>query len=148
MHAGFDYIGVTTPFFCTDGHGRFLLHKRSARCRDEQGTWDVGAGQLEFGQSFEESVLREVREEYGCDGTILEQLPVKNILRHHDGKQTHWVSIAFVIKVDPTTVRNNEPDKIDELGWFTLDNLPHPLHSGTGATLQWLADRFARYGHD
>jgi hypothetical protein len=33
--------------------------------------------------------------------------------------------------VDPTKVKNNEPEKIDEIGWFSLDKLPSPLHSQT-----------------
>ncbi len=135
MNVGHDFTGVSTPFYCTDGHGRWLLHKRSQRCRDEQGTWDVGGGRLGFGQDFETSVLREVKEEYGCDGKILEALPPYSIVRAHDGRPTHWVAIPFIVLVNPKEVRNNEPEKIDELGWFELDQLPSPLHSALASTL-------------
>lgn len=27
MEPGVDYIGISTPFYCNDGHGLFLLHK-------------------------------------------------------------------------------------------------------------------------
>ncbi len=145
MRVGHDHIGVSTPFYCTDGNGRFLLHRRSSKCRDEQGAWDTGSGELEFGAALADNVLREVREEYGVDGEILEQLPTRSILRMHDGQPTHWVAVPFVVKVDPLKVRNNEPDKIDEMGWFTLDALPQPLHTGLKATLDWLGNRMDRY---
>ena len=53
LKRGIDYIGVTVVFYCHDGAGRLLLHKRSVACRDEQGRWDVGGGSMEFGETFE-----------------------------------------------------------------------------------------------
>ena len=126
---GIDYIGITTPFYCTDGKGRLLLHKRSNTCRDEQGRWDAGGGQLEFGETPEQGVLREVKEEYDCDGVILAQIPPISIFRKQNGIDTHWLALPFIIQVDPDQVKNNEPSKIEQLRWFTLDNLPSPLHS-------------------
>jgi ADP-ribose pyrophosphatase YjhB (NUDIX family) len=41
------------------------MHCRSKNCRDEQGCWDCGGGSMEFGETFEETVKREVEEEYG-----------------------------------------------------------------------------------
>lgn len=125
---GLDYIGISVTFYCTDGK-RFLFHKRSENCRDEQGKWDVGGGQLAFGETPEEGVLREVKEEYGCDGEILGRIPAITVLREQDGKTVHWLALPFIIRVDPKDVKNNEPHKITEIRWFTLDNLPSPLHS-------------------
>ena len=31
--------------------------------------------------------------------------------------------------VNREKVANGEPHKFDEIGWFTLNNLPSPLHS-------------------
>jgi len=130
MKIGYDYVGVTTPFYCHDGKGNLLMHKRSTQCRDEQGKWDVGAGKLEFGLSLEENVLKEVLEEYGCKGEIQERLPAEDLFRTSDGVKTHWILVPFFIKVNPKEVKNNEPHKIDEIGWFRLDNLPELLHPG------------------
>lgn len=126
---GIDFIGISTPFYCVDGKGHILLHKRSKNCRDEQGKWDIGAGQLHFGEAPEEGVLREVKEEYGCNGVIVASFPPHSVIRTQKSKKTHWLSIPFIVKVDPKEVRNNEPEKIDEIGWFTLLDLPKPLHS-------------------
>lgn len=126
---GFDYIGVCTVFFCHDGKGNLLLHKRSKNCRDEHGCWDPGGGSLEFGEDFEQGVRREVKEEYCCDILDLKYLGAYNILRNHQNKKTHWVAVLFLAQVDPKKVKIGEPEYVDEFGWFSLDNLPSPIHS-------------------
>ena len=145
MKIGIDYIGVTTPFYCHDGKGNFLLHKRSKNCRDEHGRWDPGSGKLDFGVSLEENVLREIMEEYGCGGEIPEQLPSHDIFREQNGKKTHWLAVPFFVKVNPSEVKNNEPEKIVELGWFRLDTLPEPLHSGFAYTYKTYKGFFDKY---
>lgn len=126
---GIDYPGVAVTFYCHDGKGNWLLQKRSQNCRDEQGHWDCGGGKLELGEELESAVLRELMEEYGCQGTIQTQLPALSRLRESKGQKTHWISVAYLVQVDPDLVVNSEPDYIDELGWFQLDQFPEPLHS-------------------
>ena len=62
-----------------------------------------------------------------------------------DGVKTHWVAIPFFVKVDPRVVKNNEPHKIEEIGWFTIDNLPEPLHSGFAYSFEYCRDYFEKY---
>lgn len=145
MKPGIDYIGISTPFYCNDGNGLFLFHKRSKNCRDEHGRWDPGSGQLDFGCTPEENVLREVGEEYGCKGKIQEQLPAHSIFREWEGKKTHWLAIPFFVKVNPKAAKNNEPKKIDEIGWFRLNKLPKPLHTGFSFTFTNYQKYFKKY---
>ncbi len=143
--AGINYPGIVTPFYCNDGRGNFVLQKRSQNRKDEQGSWEMGGGRLSSFVSLDDNVLREVKKEYGCRGVIQERLHAHDIFREQDGIKTHWVVIPYFIKVDPGEVKNNEPAKIDELGWFTLDSLPHPLHSGLRYTLQNFSVYFEKY---
>lgn len=129
LQRGVDFIGVTVVFYCHDGKGNFLMHKRSKNCRDEVGNWDVGGGGMEFGESFEEAVEREIFEEYCCEIEDLKLLGTYNILRENKGKPTHWIGILFAARVDPKRVKIGEPEYMDELGWFREDNLPSPLHT-------------------
>jgi len=145
MKPGIDYIAVATPFYCTDGKGSWLLHKRSKNCRDEQGVWDFGSGKLEFSQTLEESVLREVRDKYGCARKILEKLPAFSHLREQNGMKTHWVAVPFIVKVSSTEVMNGDPEKIDEIKWFTSESLPSPLHSGITAAFEKYKEMFKKY---
>lgn len=145
MKPGVDYVGITTPFYCHDGNGRILLHKRSKNCRDEQGRWDPGGGQLHVGEHPEEGVLREVMEEYGCKGVIDEQLEPYSAIREHEGVQTHWLALPFIVRVNPAEVRNNEPEAIDEIGWFRLGKFPNPLHTAFQLALERDKSHFDKY---
>ena len=145
MKIGYDYVGISTPFYCHDGNGNILMHKRSVQCRDEQGKWDVGGGKLEFDLSADENVLQEVLEEYGCKGEISERLPTYDIFREMDGRKTHWLAVPFIIKVNRDEVKNGEPHKIEDLGWFKIDNLPRPLHPGAKYGFDHFKNYFEKY---
>ena len=145
LRPGIDYIGVTTPFYCNDGNGNFLLHKRSEAARDEKGRWDFGSGQLDLGEEVESGVLREVKEEWGVEGVIQEQLPAHSLLRNSEGVETHWLAVPFFIKVDLDEAKIMEPYKFSEMGVFTLDHLPTPLHTGVQITMGRYPEIFDRY---
>jgi 8-oxo-dGTP diphosphatase len=122
---------VSCVFVCHDGRGRILLARRSAGARDEPGAWDCGAGALEFGESFEAAVAREVTEEYRAVPQEIVLVGVRNVLR----PDSHWVAIVFSVRIDPAATGIGEPHKFDELGWFAAGELPAPLHSQLAATL-------------
>jgi 8-oxo-dGTP pyrophosphatase MutT (NUDIX family) len=115
-------------FVCHDGQGRVLLARRGAGARDEPGTWDCGAGALEYGESFEAAVTREVQEEYLARPVEIETIGVRNVLRGRPVR-SHWVAVVFAVRVDPGEAAIGEPHKFDELGWFAPGALPSPLHS-------------------
>lgn len=129
LRRGVDHIGVSASFVIHDGTGKILLHKRSKQCRDEHGAWDVGGGAIEFGESIEDAMRRELFEELCVEPVNMQFLTVYDAHREHDGVKTHWIAIIYAIEVDPTKVKIGEPHKIDALGWFTTQDLPAPLHS-------------------
>lgn len=124
---------VSCVFVCHDGAGRILLARRGAGARDEPGAWDTGAGALEHGETFEDAVRREVREEYSADALAIETLGVRNILR--GDPVSHWVAVVFAVEVAPARVAIGEPHKFDALDWFAPDLLPEPRHSQLGETI-------------
>jgi ADP-ribose pyrophosphatase YjhB (NUDIX family) len=127
---------VSCVFICHDGAGEILLARRSAGARDEPGTWDTGAGALEFGETFEAAVTREVKEEYATEPREITLLGVRNVVRAEP--PSHWVAVVFAVRVDREGVAIGEPHKFDELGWFRRAALPSPLHSQLVPTLELL----------
>lgn len=129
MEKGFDYPGVSIVYFCHDGNGNFLMHKRGENCRDEKNKWDIGAGGLDFGETVVETLRREIFEEYTTNVLEFEFLGYRDVHRKDRGKSTHRVGLDFKVLVNKKKVSNGEPHKFDEIGWFKLDNLPKPFHS-------------------
>ena len=129
-HKGISFVGVTTSFLCYDLSGQFVMAKRSKNARDEQGTWDQGGGGLKWGVTAEDNVRREVQEEYGANAKQIDFLGYYDVFRTQpDGTKTHWLLLSFAVLVDREEVKINEPDMIDEIGWFNVNTLPSPLHS-------------------
>jgi 8-oxo-dGTP pyrophosphatase MutT (NUDIX family) len=115
LRRGVEFIGVSCAFICHDGKGRIL---------------DFGGGSHEFGATLVQTVKREIKEEYGVKAADLKFIKVYDAHRQlADGTPTHWVVALFAAKVDPAKVKNNEPYKIDEIGWFKPDQLPESMHS-------------------
>jgi 8-oxo-dGTP diphosphatase len=138
---GIEHIGVAVVFLCHDGAGHYLFAQRGPACRDEQGAWDCGGGALEFGDRVENTLHRELAEEYGTEVVDIEFLGYRDVHREHNGVPTHWVALDFKVQVDPDLVRNNEPHKFSNIGWYSLDTLPSPLHSQLPAFFRKYEDR-------
>lgn len=133
---GVDHIGVSVASIIHDGSGKILLMKRGPKARDENGRWDVCGGAIEFGESIEDAIVREVTEELVAQPLDIEFLNIYDAHRQHGDTKTHWVTLVHAVKVDPTKVKIGEPHKIVEIGWFTTKNLPTPLHSQMDKTLK------------
>lgn len=141
MKKGVEYPGITVVYFCHDGKGNLLLNKRSANCRDEHGTWDPGGGGLELFDTVESTLRKEIAEEYCADVLEHEFIGYNDVFREQNGVKTHWLALSFTVRVDRDQVRNGEPHKFDEIGWFTKDTLPSPLHSQMPAFLKKYAQK-------
>lgn len=130
-HKGASFTGISTPFICYDNSGKIFMAQRSKNARDEHGHWDCGAGGLKHGQAVQESMLRELREEYGVIEPIsVDFLGYFDVFRTlNDGTKTHWVALPFAVQVNTVDVSIMEPDMVDDSGWFELDALPQPLHT-------------------
>ncbi|MCA9341066.1 NUDIX domain-containing protein [Candidatus Saccharibacteria bacterium] len=141
LRPGVDYVGISASFIIHDGQGRVLLQKRGPDARDENGKWDVGGGAIDFGESIDETVRREIKEELCTEPIDIQFLTIYDALREISGTTTHWIAIMHTVQVEPNSVRVGEPHKIDEIGWFTSDSLPSPLHSQFWKSYQIALDR-------
>lgn len=129
-HKGVSFVGVTTSALCHDGRGNFLMMKRGSLARDENGRWDILGGGLKHGVEVEDNLRRELEEELCTTGEDIIYLGYRDVHRKlNDGTPTHWISIDHVMKIDRRKVKIGEPGIIDEIGWFTFNTIPTPVHS-------------------
>lgn len=131
MEVGKDYIGVGCGAIIVNDKNEVLLVQRSKDARTEPGTWSRPGGQVEFGETVEQAVEREVLEETGLAVKALSVLEVRSVLS--EGK--HWLAIGYLAKYISGEPRNTEPTKHDAVKWFPLDDLPEPLNEYTRSSI-------------
>lgn len=135
MKPGIDYIGVSVGAFIINDKGEVLLMKRSQNAKNERGKWEAPGGAVEFGETLEEAIRREMREELGVEIEIKKQFPAKSEILVAD--KQHWVPTTFLVHIAKgNTPKNVEPNKHDEIGWFALEHFPSPLSLITSLDLE------------
>ncbi|MEQ7011189.1 NUDIX domain-containing protein [Actinopolymorpha sp. B17G11] len=108
--------------------GRLLLAHRHPQRRWYPDCWDLVGGHLEPGETPEQAVRRECREEIAVDVSELRRVDVDladTNLRPHAFLVTRWTGRPV----------NVAPEEHDALGWFKIDDLAslrlaHPNYAG------------------
>lgn len=135
MEKGIDYIGVGIGAVIINEQGQIFLAKRGEEARNEKGKWECPGGAMDFGESFEETITREMKEEFGIEIEVGDPLePYNDIIKE---EKQHWVAIAFLCKIKSGIPKILEPDKCDAIGWFSLeDSHRMPLSHATQERLR------------
>ena len=97
---------------------RILLLKRNARRRTSPNKWQTPSGFMNEGESAEEAVLREVKEETSLDGTIMKSGSAFEVV----DKWARWVIVPFLIsaKSDKVVIDTSEHS---EFRWVNVDEV-------------------------
>jgi len=80
-------------------------------------------------EPVEQAVRREVEEELAIRLTSLSLLCVVDQIDAQRGE--HWLAPVYLADTFDGEVRNVEPEKHSDIGWFALDDLPEPLTIAT-----------------
>ena len=118
----FTYIGSAYLFLIRDNK---ILLQRRFQTGFMDGFYGVSAGHLDGNETVREGCAREIKEEIGI--TIkpedLEVVHVMHRLAANDER------IDFFMIADQYTgeIKNLEPNKCDDLSWFSLDTLPENM---------------------
>lgn len=107
----------------TDEHGRVLMQRRS-----DSGNWALPGGIMDIGETLEQCVIREVKEETGLDIEITGLLGIytdpQHIIAYADGEVRQEFNVSYYGKViggeiavsdESTEVRFIGPDELDSL---------------------------------
>lgn len=118
-------VGIQGIVLHPEGRG-ILLGKRLNAF--QAGTWGLPGGHLEFGETFEEALSRELKEELGISPTSMRQFGAFNTMFI---PASHHVQIAFIVETFNGTPVNNEPERCGEIRFFPLDALPEPIFASS-----------------
>lgn len=109
-------------------HGdKILLGKRSENVSNP-GTWSVPGGKISKNdKSFWETAMRETIEEIGA---MPENFVRKRVIKNENSSGRQFITYVLEVDEDFTEFFTSN-DEFDELGWFSLTDLPEPMHSKT-----------------
>jgi 8-oxo-dGTP diphosphatase len=91
------------------------------------GTWCPPGGHMEFGETNEQTAVREAKEETGLqiETKDISFAGVTNDFFKESNK--HYITLHMSCHKFSGTPRVMEPDKCAEWRWFDMDKLPSPL---------------------
>lgn len=114
------YVTVIGVVKLDDGRddGCMLLLKRNARRRTSPNKWQTASGFMKEGESAEEAVLREVKEETALEGTIRKSGSAFEVV----DEWARWIIIPFLISVksDKVVIDTREHS---EFRWVKVDEV-------------------------
>ncbi len=122
MKKGIDYIGVGVGGVIFNIDGKVFLARRGKEARNECGKWEFPGGGVEFGETLEHALAREIMEEFGIEIDVRELLDVVNHIIPAEGQ--HWVSPTLICRHRSGTPCIREPHKCEEIGWFSVERIP------------------------
>jgi 8-oxo-dGTP diphosphatase len=97
---------------------KFLIIKRSNKTRGEHGFWEFPGGRMEFGETPEETLGREVLEEVGLEVEIIKPLDTWSFFKDEN---TQIVGVTYLCKAASSEVILSE-EHVD-FAWVTLEDI-------------------------
>jgi len=112
---------------CVDASSRLLL-VRLSDITERAGWWTLPGGGIDFGEHPEAGALRELTEETGLIGRIIELLRVESHqrpARAEDGveRDYHSVQIVYRTEIIGGELRDETDESTDHAAWCTRDDV-------------------------
>lgn len=141
MKKGVDYIGAGVGAAIFNEEGKLFITKRGQKAQNERGMWEIPGGAIEFGETCEEAIRREIREEVDVDIEVLELLGIHDHIIPEEHQ--HWLAPTFICNIVKGEPKILEPEKCEQIGWFTLEEAERlPLSSITRWDIELLKKKY------
>ena len=109
-----------------DEQGRLLLAKRHEPEKPEiHGRWEFVGGGIEFGETPEQAIKREVMEEAGVQVEVTGLFPkiISDIQEFKDGSKLQVIIITYECKILSGTLAAGLNEEIAELKYFSVGEI-------------------------
>ncbi|MCW4007251.1 MAG: NUDIX hydrolase [Candidatus Bathyarchaeota archaeon] len=118
------FAGRTTTAIIPFSPNKILLIKR--RTVPFCGFWALPGGRVDPGETVEQTIVREVKEETGLDVKIVRKIGEYHEQGVQDGVEYDYYPACFLVNVVGGEIRRQESE-IDEIKLFSVSELPEIL---------------------
>ena len=121
-----------TGLLATDSSGRLLLQQRT-----DDGTWSIVGGYLEIGESPEDALRREAREEVGLEVGDIRLFGVfagPDFFHDYPSGRVYGVNVVFLAR-DVTADLRADQSEVRDVRFFAPSELPDNLEQTTRLVL-------------
>ncbi len=116
MKKGKDFIGVGCGALVVNDKNQVLLIRRTDKCQGGMsGIWSRPGGTVEFGETVEQAIKREIKEELNIDVELFGPKRYYDDIREEDGVKKHWVACGCFARIVGGELKNLEPEKHDKV---------------------------------
>ena len=139
------FYRVTAKGLCVRDGKVLLIHDYTGRSStDARPEWELPGGGLDFGETFEEALTREVQEEMGLKVTWIDTKPTYVWTTNHgEGRGMEWYWVCTVIyRFDVESLNNFTPtEECKEIKFFSKEEL-HENLDNIATQVKPLAEHF------
>jgi len=112
---------LTNGAIIENSKGEILLVRR--KIDPKKGFWDTPGGFVEYGETFEESLIREVKEELGIIISNLKYLSSQTDRYFYNGINYHTICAFFKGNIDENKIVTD--DDVDGFQFFPKNKIPY-----------------------
>ena len=110
----------TAIAFLTNSEGKLLVAKRADESEFMPGIWELPGGHIEFGESIEDGLKREIREEFGFEISVGSPFASFSYMNKDSSKQTFEIALyAKLLKEKEATLN---PSEHSDYRWIDQGN--------------------------
>jgi len=102
----------------------------------EAGSWSLPGGKVDYMETIENAIIREIKEELGVDIEITQLVCVTNHIIHSE--DVHYVAPTFAAHITNGEVVNREPHALEKVQWFSINEIPENITMTTQYALKQL----------
>lgn len=112
-------------------------HEVLLNLRTDTHNWSLPGGYLEYGESYDDAMIREYKEDAGLDVEIVKPLGLfdQGFTKYPNGDVTQVISRLYLVKPVGGHTLETATDETLDLKYFPLDQLPPLLNQQTADML-------------